>query len=98
MTAKRSLALSCQSAVSGLAEDFVVRMERDGGGERSDVGDERGVLEQRRGGHQEGELAHFTVGRGGGVDNAFWAAGGTRFWGVILLHPETNHLMEKTNE
>lgn len=48
---------------SGLAEDLVVRVEREGGGERSDVADERSFLERRRGGRQEGQLAHFTVGR-----------------------------------
>lgn len=78
-----------------LAEDFVVRMEGEGGGEGSDVGDERGVPERRRGGRQEGQLAHFAVGRGG---RDVWAAGGARLWRVVLLHPETDHLTQKTDE
>lgn len=49
----------------GLAEDFVVGMKGEGRGEGSDVTDECGIEEQRRGGWKEGQLAHFTVGRGG---------------------------------
>lgn len=46
-----------------LAEDFVVGVKGEGGGEGSDVvDDERGVLERRRGGRQEGQRADFTVG------------------------------------
>lgn len=78
-----------------LAEDFVVRVEGEGGGEGSDVGDERGVPERRRGGRQEGQLAHFAVGRGG---RDVWAAGGARLWWVVLLRPETDHLTQKTDE
>lgn len=78
-----------------LAEDFVVRVEGEGGGEGSDVGDERGVPERRRGGRQEGQLAHFAVGRGG---RDVRAAGGTRLWWVALLRPETDHLTQKTDE
>lgn len=82
----------------GLAEDFMVGVEGEGGGERSDVGDERGVLEWRQGGRQEGQLAHFTVGRAGRVVvGAVRAAGAARFWGVVLLRPEPNHLTEKRN-
>lgn len=82
-----------------LAEDFVVGVEGEGGGERSDVGDERDALERRRGGRQEGQLAHFAVGRGGRVVGAVGAAGGALLGGVVLLHPETDHLTEaeKTN-
>lgn len=72
-------------------------MEGEGGGEGSDVGDDRGVLEQRRGGRQEGQLAHFTVGRGGGGGRVVGAAGDALLRRVVLLHPKTNHLMEKTN-
>lgn len=61
---------------SDLAEDFVVGVQREGGGERPDVGDERSVLERRRGGRQEGQLAHFAVGRGGRVVGAVGGAGG----------------------
>lgn len=78
-----------------LAEDFVVRVEGEGGGEGSDVGDERGVPERRRGGRQEGQLAHFAVGRGG---RDVRAAGGARLWWVVLLRPETDHLTQKTDE
>lgn len=61
-------------AVRGdLAEDFVVGVKGERGGEGSDVGDERGVLERRRGGRQEGQRAHFAVGRRG---RAVRAAGG----------------------
>lgn len=49
----------------GLAEDFVVGMKGEGGGEGSDVTDECGIEERRRGGWQEGQRAHFAVGRGG---------------------------------
>lgn len=70
----------------------MVRVEREGGGERSDVGDESRVLEQRRGGRQEGQLAHFPVGRGGRV---LGVVGGARLWRVVvLLHPEAHHLTE----
>lgn len=87
---------------SDLAEDFVVWVKGEGGGEGSDVGDERGVLERQRGGRQEGQLAHFTVGRGGGggggrVVGAVGAAGDALLRRVVLLHPETNHLPEETN-
>lgn len=74
----------------------MVGVQQEGGGERSDVADERRVLEQRRGGRQEGQLAHFPVGRRG---RRAVGVVGARFWRVVLLHPETNDLTEteKTN-
>ena len=76
----------------------MVGVEGEGGGERSDVGDERGVLERRRRGRQEGQLAHFAVRRARRVVvGAVRAAGAARFWWIVLLRPETNHLTEKTN-
>lgn len=62
-------------------------------GEASDVGDERGVLQRRR--RQEGQLADFAVGRGGGPVGAVRVAGGALIWGVVLLHPETDDLPEQ---
>lgn len=58
----------------------MVGVEVEGGGEGSDVGDECGVLERRRGGRQEGQLAHFTVGRGGRVVGGGGAAGVALIW------------------
>lgn len=46
----------------GLAEDLVVRMEVQGGGEGPDVSNECGVLERWRERWQEGQLPHVTVG------------------------------------
>lgn len=46
----------------GLTEDFVVGVKGEGRGERSDVGDEGGVLKPRCQGREEGQLAHLTVG------------------------------------
>lgn len=76
----------------------MVRVEAEGGGERSDVADERDVLERWRRGRQEGELTHFAVGRGGRLVGAVRAAGGALLRRVVLLHPETDHLTRKTKQ
>lgn len=71
----------------------MVRVEGQGGGELSDVADERGVLQRRRGGLQEAQLAHLAVRRAGGSVGALRAAGGALLLRrVLLLHPETHHL------
>lgn len=75
-----------------LVDDFVVGVEGEGGGESSDVGDERGVLKRWRRGRHKCQLAHFTVGRGRG--SRIWAAGGAL---ITFLHAEADHLSADRN-
>lgn len=72
----------------GLAEDLVVRMEVQGGGEGPDVSNECGVLERWRARRQEGQLPRFTVGGGGTV--------GAVLRRVVLLPATADHLTQQT--
>lgn len=70
----------------------MVGVEGEGGGESSDVGDERGVLKRWRRDRHKCQLAHFTVGRGRG--SRIWAAGGAL---ITFLHAEADHLSADRN-
>lgn len=66
----------------------MVGVQGEGGGELPDVSDQRGVLQQGRGGREEGEFGDLPVGGGGrGVGGA-----GALVRRVVLLCPETHHL------